>query len=343
MNKIVERVDAPIFIVGAPRSGTTLTARILGRHSRIFMPGETHFFDDIYSRRKELGDPRNDSSMAKILERLSTLYGRYNEPQDQERIDRLFANPETLRKLKTSCQDYKDVLTLFMEIEMVYEGKIRWGNNTPRDIFNIKNILSFYPDAKIIVCVRDVRDFLVSYKGKWRATSEEHVERIKRLYHPVVTSLLWKSSIQMIPFIKSKVVSDNLMIVHYEKLVQNPDEIVRKICKLAGEEFEQEMLKVDSNNSSAQIKEKGIFSISVGRWQKSLSKEDACVAQWITRKELKGLGYSIEKSHVNLLKIVWIIASLPFALLRGLYITRKYRGPLTSYIVRRSISILHRV
>ena len=39
----------PVFIIGTPRSGTTLTAKILGRHSNIFMPGETHFFDDVYS------------------------------------------------------------------------------------------------------------------------------------------------------------------------------------------------------------------------------------------------------------------------------------------------------
>jgi len=59
MNRVAKNNTNPIFVVGTPRSGTILTAKILGRHSHIFMPGETHFFDDIYSRRIELGNPGN--------------------------------------------------------------------------------------------------------------------------------------------------------------------------------------------------------------------------------------------------------------------------------------------
>ncbi len=42
-------------MVGTPRSGTTLCASILGRHSTIYMGGENHFFEDIYARREQLG------------------------------------------------------------------------------------------------------------------------------------------------------------------------------------------------------------------------------------------------------------------------------------------------
>lgn len=51
--KMTKQSVAPIFVFGIPRSGTTLTAMIIGRHSRLFMSGETHYIDDIYSRRKE--------------------------------------------------------------------------------------------------------------------------------------------------------------------------------------------------------------------------------------------------------------------------------------------------
>ena len=83
---------APVFIVGTPRSGTTLLARILGRHPSLFMHGETHFFPDIYARRAELGDPPSAEGALAMKERLSTLYGRYNEPADQARVARIFSD-----------------------------------------------------------------------------------------------------------------------------------------------------------------------------------------------------------------------------------------------------------
>ena len=64
---------SPIFVIGAPRSGTTLTANILGRHPNIFMPGETHFFDDIYHRKSKLGNPSDEINREAIIKRLSKL------------------------------------------------------------------------------------------------------------------------------------------------------------------------------------------------------------------------------------------------------------------------------
>ena len=335
--------NAPIFVVGTPRSGTTLTARILGKHSKIFMPGETHFFGDIYSRRNELGNPRELSSMEKILERLSTLYGRYNEPSDQRRIERILLNePEMLKKLRSVCKDYRDILSFFMEVQLAEQGKVRWGNNAPRDIFDIENILSFYPNAKILICVRELRDFLLSYKDRWKFVPPEYSECLKSIYHPVVTSLLWKSTVRLIPIIKKKVTKGNLMIVKYEDLVLNPMDMICKICKVIGEKFEPEMLEINSNNSSREVQEKGIFSSSIGRWRGLLTSEEAAVAQMITRKELEHLGYKLEKTQANPFKIFSSFATFPFALYKGLDADKELRAPLIPYLFRRITSLLSR-
>lgn len=340
MDRIAENSNSPIFIVGTPRSGTTLTARILSKHSRIFIAGETHFFDEIYPLSKKMGDVPDDSSLANIIKQLLTLYRRHNELPDQERIDHLLlADPKAFHKLKSCCKGFRDIFSSFMEIQMISEGKVRWGNCLPRDIFNIDDILSFYPDAKILICIRDVRDFLLSYKFKWRATSQDRVNDLKRMYHPVVTSLLWKSSMRLIPSIESKVMSDNFMIVKYEELVQKPEEVISKICKVVGEKFEKWMFEVGSHNSSFQVKCKGIFSYSVGRWRRSLGREEAYTAQVMTGKEMQRFGYPIEKIYVNPIKVALIFASLPFALWRALDVGKGKRGPLITYIKRRVASL----
>lgn len=331
----------PIFVVGTPRSGTTLMAKVLGRHSRLFMPGETHFFDDIYARRDSLGDLTHAESRNKVSARLADLYERYREPPDQERIRRIIcAQSETWTNWREGMRDYRDALSGFMEMQMEVEGKARWGNNTPRDIFYIEEILALYPHAKFVVCVRDPRDFLVSYRGKWRATSEEHVERLRKLYHPVITSLLWKSSMQQIARIKAKVPFDNWVIARYEHLVNDPEAIVRRICAVIEENFEPQMLDVEESNSSTGQQKKGIFVTSVGRWRSELSPAEIIVAQRLTRKEMYDLGYQQCTSNASMLEVVGTYLGAPFAFARAIRANTKMRGPLIPYLVRRFRSLV---
>lgn len=333
---------APIFIVGSPRSGTTLTAKILGRHSRVFMPAENHFFEDIYARRKELGSPDHPSAKNRIRERLVTLYGRYNQKEEQDRLDNLLADPKVRERLDSSFCDYKTILNTFMDIQLQGTKKARWGNNTPKDLFHINEILSFYPDAKFIVCVRDVRDFLLSYKTRWKATSEHHRSRLRELYHPVITSLLWKSNVRRISALKTKIPKENMMIIKYEELVHNPEQIGRQVCQLIGEEFEPDMLNITTNNSSDQTESKGIFTSSVGKWRGKLGNEEVFIAQWINRRELAELEYSLEKFGVSPISLAKLLFSSPYALYRALAANKGKRGPLFPYLAKRVGSLFHR-
>jgi hypothetical protein len=331
-----EAVHSPIFVLGTPRSGTTLTAQILGKHSRIFMPGETHFFDDIFSRQNELGDIEDPVVRAKVADRLATLYERYYEPPDQQRINHLFASAGMREALIAPSKSYCEVMSRFMEIQMRHEQKMRWGNNVPRDMFNVNDIVRCYPSAKILVCVRDVRDFLVSYKTKWKITSENHINRLKALYHPVVTSLLWKSSMRQIRMIKTKVSAHNLMIIRYEDLVNDPETVVRKMCEFVGEQFEPNMLNVDTHNSSVQTGGGGIFSSSIGTWRFNLTAEETYIAQLLNGKELHAFGYETKHQKINLIRIIWTFISSPFAAVRALYVNRAMRGgSVLAYMYRR--------
>jgi len=186
----------PVFVVGTPRSGTTLTAKVLGRHSQLFMPGETHYFDDIYASSESLDCPLGPAVLAHISRQLYTIYGRYYEPDDQVRVESLFLSPDVLADELSGCDGHAAILDRFMCLQMTSEGKHRWGNNAPRDLFSIAVIKSLFPDAKFVVCVRDIRGFLLSYQGKWKVTGDDHVGRLKKLYHTVVTSFLWKSSMR---------------------------------------------------------------------------------------------------------------------------------------------------
>jgi hypothetical protein len=299
------------------------------------MPGETHFFDDIYARRRELGELQDAESIQRVMARLRTLYARYDEKPDQERIEKLLQRDDVVPKF-TSCSSYKAMFSCFMEMQMRSVGKARWGNNVPKDIFHVREILSFYPDAKFLVCVRDVRDFLLSYKNQWRNIGKEHAARIRSLYHPVVTSLLWKATVKQIMSIKELIPMENLLIIRYERLVESPDKLVREICGFIREEFEEDMLNVEEANSSFEVGQKGIYTSSVGRWRRRLTNEEIYIAQNITKKRLENLGYAAADVKINPLKVGYLWATLPYGFWRALHANRAIREPLLPYLARRA-------
>jgi len=304
------------------------------------MPGETHFFEDIYSRSKVLGTPDRPEALKKISRRMYSLYGRYYELPDQERIERIFSTTDALEKELVGCRNYCDLFSRFMAIQGVHEGKTRWGNNVPRDLFRVEEILRFFPDAKFVVCVRDIRAFLLSYKGKWMVTGQEHVDRLKALYHPVITSLLWKSSMKRLPAIRELVPQENLIVMRYEDLVSNPEMSIRRLCQIIEEEFEPTMLEVDSHNSSNVPVTKGIFASSIDRWRTDLMPEEIAVAQTIARPEMKRLGYSTVAVKPTWMRLAACTASAPLALLRALKANKEVRGPLLPYLARRINSLI---
>ena len=333
----------PIFIVGTPRSGTTLTAKILGRHSRLFMPGETHFLDDVYSRAAQLGDPGDGTVRLEIARRLHSIYDRFYEQEDQQRISRLFPRVKDLEEALDGCTSYGMILDRFMALQMQAEGKSRWGNNAPRDLFSVSEIREFFPDVKLVVCVRDIRAFLYSYKGKWKISSgagDEQVIRLRKLYHPVVTSYLWKSSMQQLPLLEDLVPAADRIIVRYEDLVSNPEDTVNRICAMIGEEYEPDMLSVEGHNSSTATEARGIFASSVDRWKTELSQEEIAISQKIAGGLLHRLDYDEVPVHAGRVKLLGLWMSTPFALWRALKANKETRGPLLPYLFRRVGTLL---
>lgn len=330
----------PIFVVGTPRSGTTLTAKMLGLHPRIFMPGETHYLEDIASRSEQLGDPADATSLSAIAERLYTLYDRYYEPDDQQRIEKMFPQRTNLETALGGCEDYACLLDRFMTLQMETLSKTRWGNNAPRDIFSFRKIREYFPDAKFVVCVRDIRAFLLSYQGKWTVTGDLHVERLKKLYHPVITSFLWKSSMRQLALLEREIPVTDRVIVRYEDLVSAPEATMRGICETIEATFEPSMLEVQSHNSSDEQPVDGIFSTSIDRWRTQLTAEEIAISQYIASKELAWLGYpyaDVSPGKVTVLK-TWL--ETPLALWKALHANKDVIGPIIPYLARRIGALL---
>jgi hypothetical protein len=222
-----------------------------------------------------------------------------------------------------------------MALQAESAEKSRWGNHVPKDVFHVDEILDLFPDAKLIGCVRDPRDYLVSYKSRWK-TAKEYPERIRRLYHPILTSLMWRASARRIIELQERLPGDRFQTVKYEELVSDPERVARRLCNFVGIAYEDDMINVHSNNSSRMEETKGIFVTSVDRWKEELEIDEVHALQWIGRRELEKLAYKpVSVSKIAYWRLVYWLFTLPWASIRAIMVTRGLREPLGSYLRRR--------
>lgn len=332
----------PIFVVGTPRSGTTLLARILGRHPEIYAPapGETHFFQEIWTRRQEFGDLADDEQLARVADRVLNIFGIWDNPDLYELVTDSLDLETLLLRTRELGGGYAGLYYAFTSLFAESAGKPRYCDDTPKHLFYLHTIFNLFPGARAIGCTRDPRDFLSSYKYYWQIAVDR--ARIKALYHPVNTSFLWRSSSNLLLQHATECCRERLLLVKYESLVQQPEEQVRRVCDFLGLEYADDLLQVGTSNSSFESPTGGIFTTSVGRWRTVLSPEEAWCVQALTRKNMRRLGYVPEKQSPSRLGLLRTWLTAPLALVRALRANAQKTGPLTQYLRRRLAPLVGR-
>lgn len=329
----------PIFIVGTPRAGTTLVSRILGRHPALFSPGETHYFEDIWARRETLGDLETREELTIASERLMTVFGRFNQ-LNQTLVDEHLSVEKLVNRALELGGGYDGLYSAFMGLLAETADKPRFCDDTPKHLFYLDTIFRLYPEARVIGCVRDPRDFLCSYKNFWRKSG--HSDRLKALYHPIVTALLWRSSANVMQQNALKKYPGRMIWVQYEALVNKPHEEVKRLCEFADLPYTSNLLEVESHNSSFDEGTSGIFSSSVGRWQTCLEDDEVWWAQRLTKQNMETFGYLRHTGNPSLVGRLKIMLTAPLGFIRALQANAEHRGPLIPYLWRRFLALMGR-
>jgi len=142
---------APFFIVGCPRSGTSLLRDLLRSHPRISIPGESHFLPAFF---RGYGDPGDEPGAPRLAERILGLHWvkAWLLPLTPD----VFAGDRTFRQ----------VVTRLFAAHAASEGRERWGDKTPHYVREIPTLVEIFPGCRIIHIYRDGRDVALS----WLAT-----------------------------------------------------------------------------------------------------------------------------------------------------------------------------
>lgn len=223
----------PIFIVGLPRTGTTLTERILSSHSRVHSLGETLFLQMALRRESGVASVENMTP-----EMISALAGK-----DMGRI----------------AKGYMDAVSYRLGPEPKFIEKL------PFNFLYLGFIARAWPDARIVHLVRHPMDACFSmYKQvfTWAYKFSYSLDSLGRYY--VAHERLrhhWQ-----------EVLGDRLVEVEYEALVADQEGETRKLLERLGLPFEPACLDFERNRvpsttaSSVQVREK-VHGGSVQRWK----------------------------------------------------------------------------
>ena len=228
-----QNTERPIFIVGMPRSGTTLTEQILCSHPDVYGAGEI-------------------LALPNIIMNLPNYLGEAS------------VYPDNLKNLTTEILDTFSTIYL-NEINKLDDKAPRALDKTLVNFLYLGLISLMFPNAKIIHCKRDPRDTCLSIYFQNFDDSHNYSTTLENIgfYYQEYEKLMkhWKSILQ-IP----------IMEVQYEELVKDQEKLSRELIDFVGLEWDESVLKFYENKRSVvtasydQVRQK-IYTKSTARWK----------------------------------------------------------------------------
>ena len=208
-----------IFIGGCGRSGTTLLGSMLGSHSHCIATPESKFVRKVYSHLLFAGGPVDGDN---AWPRLRDDWGLrvWDVEVQSAPVPPGASYPELIEGL----------VRRFAATRGRPDPDI-WVDDTPGNVTHAGILLSLFPAARLIHLVRDGRAVTASVLPlDWgpntaAAAAEWWISRVTR---GLAAEALFGAS--------------RSLRVHYEDLVLEPEETLRKICVFAGLEFEPDMV-----------------------------------------------------------------------------------------------------
>ena len=255
---------APLFIIGAPRSGNTLTRRVLMASGQIYIPPETYVMGEILSRWPKW---RGLTWRERVW--MVCAYIDRHPHRDDFEIDSFspFASEaETWDKPRQTVQALYDALYAFMAREHGFT-QARWGDKTPWNTFHLSHIVKAYPDAHYLHLKRHGLDVVASQVKAGMRNIEQSAQR---WIDANAACLKQARRMKRAP-----------MIVAYEELVSAPEAVFARIFDWAGLEFDPahlvrvpEKLGDVARHAHHAAVTRPITADSIGRWRDSLTSED---------------------------------------------------------------------
>ena len=234
----------PIFVVGMPRSGTTVVDRMLSLDPKVRSVGET-------------------MHIAALLQELA---GRASTYEMQAQHSACLLDPRDVPDL-ASRADLSDIGRSYMS-RVPPGGPQRIVDKFPLNSLLAGFILTALPNARVICVVRGAMDTIVGNYRQLLAFESP----VFRYTLSLETCARYYVEFRRLTEFWSSRFSDRFLSISYEQLVADPDKVSRKMFDFCGLSWHPGVTKIEANQASVttasavQVREP-LNARSIGRWR----------------------------------------------------------------------------
>ena len=290
-------MSEPLFILGNPRSGTSMLRLMLAEHKELAVPPEAGFmcwFKNKYG-----------TVSASDWQKKGTLAAFTADVAGSKKFETWNLQAADVLSSLALCQPktYSDAC------ECVYwafarkfkPSASRWGDKNNFHCTKVSLLRSLFPSAQFLHIVRDPRDVVCSYREVMNLKSQSPY----RPELPIECGQIaeqWVNNVNSVERGAKDLPPAQYQVVRYEDLVNAPEQTLREICAWLDVSFQEQMQKFNERNKALALEPSATMDWKlrtldpanpsrVGRHAYDMNVEQRRAVEAVAGETMKRFGY----------------------------------------------------
>ena len=227
-----EEIDKPIFVVGSPRSGTSILAWCLGHHPNIFPVPESNWMGDFAANvavAHQIGSARGGLSILSAMDiRDDEFFAAFGRSINELVV----GHRRHLEINRENSSSPSKVNQRWLEATRMAAGpKARWVDGTPEYSLHICGLRKLFPHARFVHVFRDVDAVVRSMVNFHRATGIQLVANEEEAYK------YWLRTVKACLKTEEAYGPHVIYRLRYSALLENSESALRSLLDFLGEPY----------------------------------------------------------------------------------------------------------